>query len=74
MIFSFFFVNAISEGGTSSCSLKAVNLPIMSNIECFENSNYKNISDILQTDYMMCAGFPQGGVDSCQVRKFNHKR
>lgn len=55
------------QQGPTTCNLRDVNVPILSNTQCFEETNYKNISDILLTDYMMCAGYLQGGYDSCQV-------
>lgn len=58
---------ARAEQGSSSCILRHVDMPIISNIDCFENSHYKNLSNFLVTEYMMCAGYPKGGYDSCQV-------
>lgn len=50
----------ISESNKTSCTLQAVRVPIMSNADCFENTNYKNVSDIFAVDNMMCAGYPEG--------------
>lgn len=50
----------INESDKTSCTLQAARVPIMSNVDCFENSNYKNVSDIFAVDNMMCAGYPEG--------------
>ncbi|XP_031634355.1 coagulation factor X-like isoform X2 [Contarinia nasturtii] len=55
-----------AEGGNSSCILKEVNLPIMTNDLCFKHTQYRNVSALLNKEYMMCAGFPEGKADSCQ--------
>lgn len=55
-----------SEDGPSSCHLRQVNVPILSNLDCRRNTNYRNFTEIM-TDNMMCAGFAKGGADSCQV-------
>lgn len=41
-----------------------VKVPIISNIACRETGYGKKI-----TDNMLCAGFPEGMKDSCQVIK-----
>ena len=51
----------MSSGGSLSNVLRKVAVPIISNAMC--NSNYDS-GDV--TDRMMCAGRPQGGIDSCQ--------
>jgi secreted trypsin-like serine protease len=52
---------SISSSGSTSNYLRKVAVPIVSNAAC--NSNY-GIGSV--TDRMMCAGRPQGGIDSCQ--------
>ena len=54
----------ISGGDTSNVLLK-VEVPIMSNIDCKTNTAYK-AEEIF--DSMLCAGYMEGGKDSCQVR------
>ena len=49
--------------GTSSDVLNEVTVPIMSNKDCrMTRYGQKKI-----TDNMLCAGFPEGKKDSCQV-------
>ncbi|CAH0721518.1 unnamed protein product, partial [Brenthis ino] len=50
---------ATSEGGASSDTLMAVEVPTVSNDEC--RKKYRSL-----TERMFCAGVPQGGKDSCQ--------
>lgn len=52
-----------TPGGSTNQVLHEVSVPIMSNKDC-RKSNYgaKRI-----TDNMMCAGYPEGKKDSCQV-------
>lgn len=54
---------AIEESGPLSSTLQEVLVPIMSNNEC-RTTKYppKRI-----TDNMLCAGYIDGGKDSCQV-------
>lgn len=53
-----------TQYGATSDVLKEVAVPIMSNKECRMTSyGQKRI-----TDNMLCAGFPEGKKDSCQVR------
>lgn len=49
----------LTEAGNLTNSLKAVNLPIRSNVECQAFSRHV-------TDRMLCAGFPSGGRDACR--------
>lgn len=56
---------AIREGGPVSSVLREVIVPIISNAEC-RNMKYPARKI---TDNMLCAGYQQGGKDSCQVRK-----
>lgn len=64
MLTCFFFTFSFSDGNLPQV-LHEVNLPIL---------NYKECSRILLTlrkpiqgDTLMCAGFPDGGKDACQV-------
>jgi len=50
-----------SSGGSLSNELREVEVEVISNSEC--DNKYPN-EDI--TQYMLCAGVPQGGKDSCQ--------
>jgi hypothetical protein len=50
--------------GPPSPSLNEVTVPIMSNKECRMTPYGQNRI----TDNMMCAGYPEGKKDSCQVR------
>lgn len=56
---------ATKEGGSISHSLQEVVVPILSNTEC-RATKYPSRKI---TDNMLCAGYKQGGKDSCQVRK-----
>ena len=49
-----------SEGGSSSNTLRKVNLPILSNLDC--RRSYGN----RVRDNMVCAGSFSGGIDTCQ--------
>ncbi|CAG9806448.1 unnamed protein product [Chironomus riparius] len=54
----------IKEDGKPSCVLREVEVPIMSNQNCIERTNY---TQKMITDNMLCAGFPGvGQKDSCQ--------
>lgn len=54
---------ALSEGGPISKSLQEVFIPIISNNEC-RMTKYPARKI---TDNMLCAGYKEGGKDSCQV-------
>lgn len=54
----------LQENGQTSDNLMAVTVPVISNEDC-----NKMMSGI--TDRMFCAGFPEGGKDSCQVSLHN---
>ena len=49
-------------------SVQYVKVPIMSNEQCQENYKKERIGI---TRRMLCAGYPGGGKDSCQVRARN---
>ncbi|KAK7865540.1 hypothetical protein R5R35_010084 [Gryllus longicercus] len=52
----------LREDGKPSCTLQAVQVPVMSNEDCRATKyNEKMISD-----NMLCAGYPEGMKDSCQ--------
>ena len=50
-----------SSGGSQANVLMSVDVPMVSNAVCKQAYGESSI-----TDAMMCAGRPQGGVDSCQ--------
>lgn len=50
-----------SEGGSTSSTLRAVGVPIVSQSACQESYGEDDI-----TDRMICAGLKDGGKDSCQ--------
>lgn len=52
-----------SQGGSTADQLMEVEVPIMSNKQC-QATKYKDKI----TPNMMCAGYPKGEKDSCQVR------
>lgn len=54
----------LKESGKPACILQEVELPVMSNEEC-KQTNY---SASMISDNMLCAGYPEGLKDSCQVR------
>lgn len=59
----------LKEDGKPSCILQEVDVPIMSNSVCVENTNY---TQKMITENMMCAGYPGvGKKDSCQVSTYN---
>ena len=53
----------LKEEGTPSCTLREVDVKVMSNEEC-RKTNY---TENLISDKMMCAGDLKGGKDTCQV-------
>lgn len=59
---------AVKEGGPVSHTLQEVTVPILSNAEC---RSMKYPSRRI-TDNMLCAGFKEGGKDSCQVSRKLH--
>lgn len=55
----------LKEDGKPSCILQEVEVPILDNNVCVENTNY---TQKMITENMMCAGYPGvGQKDSCQV-------
>lgn len=55
----------LKEDGKPSCTLQEVEVPIMANSVCVENTNY---TQKMITANMLCAGYPGvGKKDSCQV-------
>ena len=54
--------------GPSPTVLHEVSVPIISNQECYEWFSEAGYSKPVPTT-MMCAGFKEGGKDSCQVKK-----
>lgn len=57
----------LTEGGSISDSLQEVVVPVLSNADCRKTA----YGSSRITDNMLCAGFPKGGKDSCQVM-FSH--
>lgn len=55
---------ATMENGDISVNLQEVNVPIISNIDC----RMTGYGATRITDNMLCAGYPDGKKDSCQVR------
>lgn len=53
---------ALTEGGSSANQLQAVRVPVVSLEECRAAYGESAI-----TEFMMCAGYPEGGKDACQV-------
>jgi len=56
---------AVNEGGMVSQTLREVTVPILSNAECRATKYPPNKI----TDNMLCAGYTEGGKDSCQVSR-----
>ncbi len=55
---------ALSEGGPSPDQLHAASVPIVDDTTCV--NNYAAFGLAIAPQVMVCAGFPQGGVDTCQ--------
>nr|XP_058941978.1 CUB and peptidase domain-containing protein 2-like isoform X2 [Pocillopora verrucosa] len=53
----------LQPGGASPDELQEAKVPLVSNKECTKNGSYE-ASKI--TREMLCAGFPEGGIDACQ--------
>ena len=52
--------------GPQPNTLQEVELPIVSNADC--NTTYTNLCEVcIIGSSQLCAGFPEGGKDSCQV-------
>ena len=64
-------VNAIFIAGSRirPKTLQVVDVPIIDNRQCEDWHQAKGINVIIY-DEMMCAGYRQGGKDSCQVVLF----
>jgi hypothetical protein len=54
----------VKEDGKPSCILQEVEVPVMSNEDCRKNTKY---NEKMISDNMLCAGYPDGMKDSCQV-------
>jgi hypothetical protein len=54
----------VKEDGKPSCILQEVEVPVMSNQDCRKNTKY---NEKMISDNMLCAGYPDGMKDSCQV-------
>lgn len=55
----------LKEDGKPSCTLQEVEVPVLANDICVQDTNY---TKKMITDNMMCAGYPGvGNRDSCQV-------
>lgn len=54
---------ALTEGGSSPTQLQVVRVPVVSLEECRAAYGQSAV-----TERMMCAGYPEGGKDACQVR------
>lgn len=57
---------ATIDGGNMARVLQKVDIPVMPDDEC---RMYYGQNDI--KDSMICAGYENGGKDSCQVKSFN---
>lgn len=54
---------ALSEGGSFPSQLQVVEVPLVSLEECRASYGAGRV-----TDRMICAGYPEGRKDACQVR------
>lgn len=58
----------LKEDGKPSCILQEVEVPVLSNDLCVQDTNY---TDKMITENMLCAGYPGvGKKDSCQVSPY----
>lgn len=55
---------ATNEEGESTCNLREVKVPIMTNLDCIQSTSY---AKGMISENMMCAGYPKGQKDACQV-------
>lgn len=55
---------ATDENGESTCVLRDVKVPIMTNLDCIQGTSF---AAGMISENMMCAGSVNGGRDSCQV-------
>jgi len=58
----------VEEGGNASRTLQQVDLPIVPISVC-ENA-YENLTNNVDPELHLCAGYLEGGRDACQGRKF----
>lgn len=65
LFFSSTCVGSTKEGGSISKSLMYTVVPTMTDQKCMD---YYGKSEI--TEAMLCAGFSEGGTDSCQGKSF----
>lgn len=56
----------LTEGGSSSTRLQVVQVPLVSLAECRAAYGTSSV-----TDRMVCAGYPEGGKDACQVNIYH---
>lgn len=61
----FYNMKYVFVGGSLSAQLKAVDVPILPDAKCKDA-----YQDAFQ-DTMLCAGYEDGGKDSCQVEHLN---
>jgi hypothetical protein len=52
-------------GAPPVTALMEVQVPMMSTAECAKA--YSNVPQIIIDERVLCAGFPEGGKDSCRV-------
>lgn len=62
----------LKEDGKPSCILQEVEVPVLENTICTQDTNY---TESMITKNMMCAGYPGvGKQDSCQVSEQKSKQ
>lgn len=59
---------ALSEGGSFPSQLQVVEVPLVSLEDCRAAYGRSSITDV-----MLCAGYPDGGKDACQVRHMRNQ-
>lgn len=55
------------ENGSSPDVLQQVSLPVITTQSCAETFKKNGYPLVLNPEIMLCAGFPEGGKDTCQV-------